>query len=293
MEKVGIIGLGIMGKPMADNLLKRGLEVFAYDIKREPLEELESLGAHALSSPHEIGIHTDRIITMLPASQHVREVVLGQGGLITALREEKILIEMSTISPLVTKEIAGQVERTGAKMIDAPVSGGRKGAEEGTLSIMVGGNKEVFEQCKPILMAMGKNIYHVGRIGMGETVKMINQHLVIVNAIGICEVVTLASKLGVNLELLYEILRTSAGTSKQLETKMPMIVRGSYEPGFKIELMEKDMQYILEMARDVKYPLILGSLAHTLLLATQAKREMNAIEALMNLFEVMGNVKSK
>ncbi|MBW2149847.1 MAG: NAD(P)-dependent oxidoreductase [Deltaproteobacteria bacterium] len=290
-EKVGIIGLGAMGKPMALNLLKGGFEVFAFDIRKEPLEELEASGAHALTCPHSVATHADRVITILPSSRDVQESILGQNGMIATLREGKILIEMSTISPLVTQELAGHVEKTGAKMIDGPVSGGGKGAEEGTLTIMVGGDTEVFEQCRPILMAVGKNVHHVGAIGMGETVKMLNQLLVGVNLIGVCETVGLASKLGVNLEQLYEILRTSAGRSMQLESKMPMIVSGSYDTAFKIDFMEKDLGYAVEMARDVEFPLIFGGLAHTLFLATQAERGKNGVEAMMNLFEAIGNVK--
>ena len=206
MYKIGFIGIGIMGKPMAKNLLDTGYSLMAYDINKDALEEMVAYGAKKGSSCQEVASLCDVIITMLPNSPHVKKAVLAKEGVIEGVHPGQILIDMSSIAPLVSQEISKELAKKGVEMLDAPVSGGQEKAESGTLAIMVGGKEEVFKQCQPILEVMGKPVL-VGDIGAGETTKLVNQVIVAINIAAVAEGLILGKKAGVDPERIFEAIK--------------------------------------------------------------------------------------
>jgi 2-hydroxy-3-oxopropionate reductase len=198
--KIGFIGLGIMGKPMAKNLLKAGFLLVVHNRSQGPVRELAEVGAEAASSPKEVAEICDVVVTMLPNSPHVKEVVLGPNGILEGARPGTIIVDMSSIAPLAVKEIAAKAAEKGIEMLDAPVSGGEPKAIEGTLSIMAGGKKEVFEKCQDILSKMGTSVVRCGDIGAGNTTKLANQIIVALNIAAMSEALVLGAKAGVNPE---------------------------------------------------------------------------------------------
>jgi len=263
-KKIGFIGLGAMGKPMAKNLIKAGYDLTVHDLVSQPVEEITSLGAKKANSPAETAKGVEVIITMLPADDEVKTVVLGTKGVLEGANSGAILIDMSSIAPHTSKLLASEASQKGIKFLDAPVSGGTTGAEKGTLTIMVGGDKALLDEHMDLLQAMGKTIYHVGDIGMGETVKMVNQMLVGINLAGIAEAFVLGTKLGVAPEILYKVIRASSGNSFLLEHRVPdYILKGDFtQPGFAIDLLRKDLGLAMESAKVNKVPLFLTGQAY-------------------------------
>lgn len=253
--KIGFIGLGIMGKPMSKNLLKAGYSVVVNDHKQSAMDELASLGAEYGATPKEIAAKTDVVITMLPNSPNVKEVVLGENGIIEAARPGFTLIDMSSIAPLVSRELCEKLEEKGAAMLDAPVSGGEPGAIEGTLSVMVGGKKEVFDKYYDVLKAMASSVVHVGDIGAGNIAKLANQIIVAVNIAAVSEALVLAQKAGVKPDLVYQAIRGGLAGSKVLDQKAPMMMDRTFDPGFRIQLHIKDLNNVLETSHKVGVPL--------------------------------------
>ena len=251
MKKLGFIGVGIMGKPMAKNLIDVGYELIAYDINEQPLSEIVDYGAERGTSPKDIAKKSDIIITMLPNSPDVKKVVLGENGVIEGVREGQILIDMSSIAPLVSQEVAEELERKGVEMLDAPVSGGQEKAEAGTLAIMVGGRKEVFEECKEILDVMGGGVTLVGSIGAGQTTKLANQIIVAINIAAVAEALTMGKKAGVDPEAIFNAIRGGLAASQCLEDKAPRMFEGRYDPGFRIKLHVKYLTNVLETSREL------------------------------------------
>lgn len=263
-KKVGFIGLGAMGNSMARNLIKAGYDLTVHDINPLPVKEIVALGAKKGNCAAEAARNVDLVITMLPADDEVKAVVLGPEGVLEGAKPGTVLIDMSSIAPHTSKYIAAEAQKKGLKFLDAPVSGGTVGAEKGTLTIMVGGDKALLDEHMEILQAMGKTIYHVGDVGMGETVKMVNQMLVGINLSGIAEALVMGTRLGVAPEVLYKIIRASAGNSFLFEHRVPnYILAGNFDqPGFAIDLLRKDLGLALESARIHKIPLFLTSLAY-------------------------------
>jgi 2-hydroxy-3-oxopropionate reductase len=257
--KTGFIGLGIMGKPMAKNLLKAGYKLVVYDINAEAVRELEAAGAGTATSPKEVALQCDVIVTMLPNSPHVKAVALGPGGIIEGARSGLILVDMSSIAPLAAQEVAKALAEKGVEMIDAPVSGGEPKAIEGTLSIMVGGKKEIFERCKEMLGKMGASVVLCGSIGAGNTTKLANQIIVALNIAAMSEALVLGAKAGVNPETIYQAIRGGLAGSTVLDAKGPMVLNGNFKPGFRIELHIKDLANALETGHEVGVPLPLTS----------------------------------
>jgi 2-hydroxy-3-oxopropionate reductase len=253
--KIGFIGLGIMGKPMAKNLLKAGHEVVGYDIVKENVDNVVAAGAKTASSAKEVAEQCSIIITMLPNSPHVKEVVMGKNGILEGAKPGTILIDMSSIAPLASQEVCKACEAKGVKMIDAPVSGGEPKAIDGTLSIMVGGDKAVFEQVYDILMAMGSSAVHCGDIGAGNTTKLANQVIVALNIAAVSEAFMLATKAGVDPQLVFDAIKGGLAGSTVMNAKAPMIMEGNFEPGFKIDLHIKDLNNVLETGHSVGSPL--------------------------------------
>lgn len=257
--KTGFIGLGIMGKPMSKNLLKAGYPLVVYNRSSESIEELVAAGASPALSSREVAERSELIVTMLPNSPQVKEVVLGPKGILEGARPGTILIDMSSISPLAAKEIAARAEEKGVEMLDAPVSGGEPKAVEGTLSIMVGGKKEVFDRCSELLSKMGTSVVHCGDIGAGNVTKLANQIIVALNLAAMSEALVLGAKAGVNPETIFKAIRGGLAGSAVLEAKAPMVLSGNFKPGFRLELHIKDLANALETAHQVGVPLGLTS----------------------------------
>jgi len=254
-QVIGFIGLGIMGRPMARNLLKAGYPVVVHSRSRGPVDETAKAGAKVGTSPRDVASQSDVLITMLPNSPDVEQVVLGRDGVIEGARPGLVLLDMSTISPLVSQKIGAALAEKSVKMLDAPVSGGGKGAVDGVLSIMVGGGKAVFDKALPIFQAMGKTITHLGPLGAGGFTKLANQIIVAVNLTALGEALTLAKKAGLDRELTLTALAGGLAGSKCLDQKKPNYIADTYNPGFKIDLHYKDLGLIMESARALGVPL--------------------------------------
>ncbi|KAF5063936.1 2-hydroxy-3-oxopropionate reductase [anaerobic digester metagenome] len=252
--KIGFIGLGIMGKPMAKNILKAGYDLTVNNRSQPAVAELVAAGAkHAENL--EIGATCDVVFTMLPNSPQVRSVVLGEGGLAQAMRPGSVLIDSSSINPLASKEIAAALSAKGVEMLDAPVSGGEPGAINGTLSFMVGGKQSVFERCKPLLETMGASMVLCGDVGAGNTTKLANQVVVACNIQAVAEALTLAQMAGVDPHLVFEAIKGGLAGSAVMNAKGPMMMEGNDKPGFKIDLHIKDLNNALDCAHSVGAPL--------------------------------------
>ncbi|MFQ5829798.1 MAG: 2-hydroxy-3-oxopropionate reductase [Candidatus Methylomirabilia bacterium] len=270
-QRIGFIGLGIMGRPMAKNLLRAGYPLVVHDLRPEPVQELGGMGAKTAGSAREVTEQVDVLITMLPNSPDVELVALEKNGIIEGAKRGLIYVDMSTISPLVSQKVAGALEPKGVRMLDAPVSGGEKGAIDGILSIMVGGDKAVFDQVLPIFQAMGKTITHLGSLGAGGFTKLANQIIVAVNFTAIAEALTLASKAGLDLDRTIKALSGGLAGSRCLEQKTPNYLGHSYNPGFKVDLHFKDLGLIMEAARSLGVPLPTTALVQELFNALRAK----------------------
>ncbi len=259
MKKIGFIGLGIMGNPMAKNLIKAGYELTVYDILPEKIDDLVKAGAKAAGSSSEAAAASELVITMLPNSPEVKEAVLGPGGVLEGANSEIILVDMSSIAPLASQEVAAKAREEGVIMLDAPVSGGEPKAIEGTLAIMVGGPADTFEKVKDILGIMGASVTLVGDIGSGNTTKLANQIIVALNIAAMGEAMTLATKAGVDPEKVFQAIRGGLAGSTVLEAKMPLVLTGNFKPGFRIELHIKDLANALDTAHELGVPVPLSS----------------------------------
>lgn len=257
--KIGFIGLGIMGKPMAKNLLKAGYPLVVYDINPAPVKELAAAGAEAASSAKEVAQKTDVVITMLPNSPHVKVAVMGPNGVLEGAKPGMIIVDMSSIAPLAAKEVAAKAAEKGVEMLDAPVSGGEPKAIDGTLSIMVGGRKEIFEKCQGFLSKMGTSIVLCGEVGAGNMTKLANQIIVALNIAAMSEALVLGAKAGVNPETIFMAIRGGLAGSAVLEAKVPMVLSGNFKPGFRIELHIKDLANAIDTAHELGVPLLLTS----------------------------------
>ena len=246
--KIGFIGLGIMGKPMARNLLKAGHEVWVNNRSQGPMDELKECGAHA-ATRKELAENAEILITMLPNGPQVKEVMLGD--VVNYLRPGQIFIDCSSISPVVSKEIAAALAEKGVEMLDAPVSGGEPKAIDGTLSFMVGGKQAVFDRCRDVLAAMGSSVTRCGDVGAGNTTKLANQIIVACNIQAVAEAFTLAQKAGVDPEVVCRAIRGGLAGSTVLDAKGPMMIAGNDKPGFKIDLHIKDLNNALDCAHAV------------------------------------------
>ena len=259
MSKIGFIGLGIMGKPMAKNLAAAKYDLVVYDVMKEPVKELVAAGAMEANSPKAVAEQADVIIIMLPNSPHVKDVILGKDGIIDGCRKGQIVVDMSSIAPLVTRELAAKLAEKGVDMLDAPVSGGQEKAEKATLAIMVGGQESVFEKVKPILEKLGASITLVDDIGAGQVAKLVNQTIVAINIAAVAEGMSLAEKVGVDPRRVFEAIRKGLAGSQCLEDKAPRMFEARYEPGFRINLHIKDLNNVLETSRELHHSMPLSA----------------------------------
>ena len=250
---IGFIGMGIMGRPMAKNLIKAGYKLVVYD-KFATLDDLGALGAETAASNKETAAKSDVIITMLPNSPHVKEAILGNGGVIEGIKAGAMVVDMSSIAPAASREVAAALKEKGVSFLDAPVSGGEPKAVAGTLAIMAGGSKEVFEKAKPILEKMGSSVVLVGDVGAGNVAKLANQIIVALNIAAVSEAFVLAAKAGVEPQSVFDAIKGGLAGSAVMNAKVPMILDGNFKPGFRIELHIKDLQNALDTAHNLGVP---------------------------------------
>ena len=270
-EKVGFIGLGIMGKPMAKNLMQAGYELAVHNRSPEKAQELAREGATAAESPREVAGQSDIIITMLPDSPDVREILIGEGGVLEGIEEGALVVDMSTISPVVTEELAAAIGEKGASMLDAPVSGGDVGAIEGALSIMVGGSEADFERAKPLFEVMGKTVTHVGPTGAGQVTKACNQIVAALTIEAVSEALVLGSKGGVAPEKILDVLSGGLAYNKIMEVKREKLLSHAFEPGFRAELHHKDLGIALAAGREYGVALPVTAIVDQMLLSMKRK----------------------
>jgi 2-hydroxy-3-oxopropionate reductase len=291
---VGFIGLGIMGKPMSLNLIKAGHSLTVYDLNHEAVKSLVVAGAFAAISPKEVAEKSDVIITMLPASKHVKEVILGENGILEGAKEGSVIIDMSSITPEVSRELAQEAAKKGVGMLDAPVSGGEPKAIDGTLSIMVGGKENIFESVQSIFYGMGKDVILVGDNGCGVTAKLANQIIVNLNIAAMSEALVLAAKAGIDIEKMYQAIRGGLAGSAVLDAKVPMILDRNFVAGGSIAINLKDITNVMETAHEIGVPLPLSSqlleIFHALKVDGKVKDDHGSI---VRYYEKLANVEVK
>ncbi|WFR62020.1 2-hydroxy-3-oxopropionate reductase [Paenibacillus amylolyticus] len=258
-KRIGFIGLGIMGRPMSLNLIRAGYDVSVYDINQTAVMSLADAGARGAASPKEVAEHSDVIFTILPNSEHVRSVITSEQGVLAGANTGSIIIDMSSISPVVSKELAQLVSQSGLYMLDAPVSGGEPKAIDGTLAIMVGGNEMIFESVKEILQVVGQDVTRVGDNGSGATAKLANQIIVNLNIAAMSEALVFAAKAGIDVEKMYQAIRSGLAGSAVLDAKVPLILDRNFVAGGRIDINLKDMTNVMETAHDIGVPLPLSS----------------------------------
>jgi 3-hydroxyisobutyrate dehydrogenase len=293
-KSIGFIGLGIMGKPMARNLLKAGFPLTVYSRRHSSIEELVADGAAGARSSREVAALSDVIITIVTDTPDVRQVILGDNGVLSGMRPGAIIIDMSTISPSATREIAAVVREKGADFLDAPVSGGEGGAIAGTLSIMVGGQDDTFTASLPILQAIGKNIIHVGGTGAGQLTKLCNQIAVAVANLAMSEALIFGAKAGIDLEKMHKAISGGAAGSWQLSNLAPRIFQRDFAPGFMVKLQQKDLRLVLQEADQMQLALPATSLVHSLFNALESTGASNeGTQALVKVLEKLAGVEVK
>ena len=284
-ETIGFIGLGIMGRPMAKNLMEAGYELVLYNRTREKAEELAGDGVTVAESPREVAEQSDIIITMLPDSPEVREAVAGEGGVFEGIKEGSLVVDMSTISPMIAEELAADAGERGVGLLDAPVSGGEPGAEDGTLSIMAGGSEEDFERARPLFDILGKTVVHVGEAGAGQVVKACNQIVVALIIEAVSEALVLGSKAGVDPAKVIEVLAGGLAGNKVMEVKKNFFLEHDFDPGFRIDLHHKDLGIALAAGREYGVALPVTAIVSQMLEALKAKgsgdRDHSALLTLM------------
>ncbi len=286
--RVGFIGLGIMGKPMSKNLIKAGHEVVVRDNKESAIAELVELGAQRGGTPREIAQQVDLVITMLPNSPHVRDVALRSDGIVAGGHEGLVYVDMSSIAPLVSREVSEALAKQGVAMLDAPVSGGEPKAIEGTLSIMVGGDRAVFDRVRDVLAAMGSSVVHVGDIGAGNIAKLANQVVVALNIAAVSEAFVLAQKAGVPPASVFEAIRGGLAGSTVLEAKAPMMLARDFKPGFRLDLHIKDLNNALETSHNIGVPLLLTASVLEMMTALKADgHEKDDHSGLVQFYEML------
>jgi 3-hydroxyisobutyrate dehydrogenase/2-hydroxy-3-oxopropionate reductase len=250
-----------MGMPMARNVMRAGFPLTVYNRSRAKVDRLAAEGAAAAGSAAELAADCDVVLSCLPVPRDVESVYLGDGGVVAAGRAGAVLCDMSTIDPATHRRIAAAAEARGLDYLDAPVSGGTSGAKDATLAIMVGGPAAAFERARPVFEAMGKNVYHVGPVGAGATVKLINQMMGAICHLGVVEGLVLGTKAGIDPRLLFEIVSNSSGGSRALGGAAPNVLTRNFEPGFTLDLMQKDVSLAVEMARQLGVRALAGALA--------------------------------
>jgi 3-hydroxyisobutyrate dehydrogenase len=276
-----------MGKRMAKRIFEAGYKIKVFDVMEPVLNEFKKLGVETGESPGDVAVDADVVFMSLPNSRIVTNVVLGEDGILPKARPGTIIVDLSSITPKAIRDIYKKTSSKGVEVLDAPVSGGSAGAEAGTLTIMVGGKKEVFEKVEPILKVIGKTIYHVGEIGAGDTIKLVNNLLLGANMVAVAEALALGVKAGLDPQVMFEVITNSSGNSYALKAKYPnFISKGNFEPGFMIDLQYKDLELAVETAKDLGIPLIMGNIAQQMFDIAKAEGlGQKDISSVINLYE--------
>jgi 2-hydroxy-3-oxopropionate reductase len=289
--KLGFIGLGIMGKPMSKNLIKAGHELVVCDFNQAAVNELVALGAKAVDNGAAVASECDVIITMLPNSPHVRSVALGENGISDTAKPGTVVIDMSSIDPVESRSIGTELAKKGIELLDAPVSGGEPKAIDGTLSVMVGGKKDIFDRYYDVLMVMAGSVVYVGELGAGNIAKLSNQIIVALNIAAMSEALTLAKKAGADPELVYQAIRGGLAGSTVLDAKAPLVLARKFDPGFRIELHIKDLNNALNASHAVSAPLPLTSQVMEMMQALKADgHEKEDHCSIVKYYEKLANV---
>jgi 2-hydroxy-3-oxopropionate reductase len=289
---VGFIGLGIMGRPMARNVLKGGFSLVVYDLLPEPVQELTTAGALSAPSPRALAQQVDVVLLCLPDSPDVRAALHGSDGVLAGTRPGQLIVDMSTISPVVARELAAAAAERGATLLDAPVSGGEMGAREGKLAIMVGGDAGALEQVMPVLQTMGHRILHIGESGAGQVTKAANQIVIAVTIQAVAEALVLAAKAGVDPAQVREALLGGHAFSKVLEHQGERFLQRNFTPGFRTRLQHKDLNIAIDTGRAYRAPLPATALVHQFYGALMAQDAADADHAiLITLLEEMANIR--
>ena len=263
IKKIGFIGLGTMGLPMASNLVRAGFDLTVYARRPGPAAEMRALGARTADAPRAVAENVDMVITLVTADPDVRAVILGKGGALEGMRSGGVIVDMSTISPMTIQEIARIAGEKGVEVMDAPVSGGDTGAKAGTLTIIAGGRKETFERCRPIFEAMGKNIFHVGGVGVGQVVKIANQVIGGTILAVVSEALVMGVRAGADPEVLRQVISVSSGNSGLFQARVgDFMLKDQFEPGFMLDLMKKDIGLALEIGKALSVPMPVGAAAY-------------------------------
>lgn len=289
--KVGFIGLGIMGRPMSKNLMRAGYDLVVFDHNEAAMAEIVEMGAKGTKSGAEVAAECDVIITMVPNSPHVRAVCLGENGISDTAKPGTVVIDMSSIDPVESKKIGADLAKRGIELMDAPVSGGEPKAIDGTLSVMVGGNKETFDKYYDLLMVMAGSVVYVGDLGSGNVAKLANQVIVALNIAAVSEALTLAKKAGTDPELVYQAIRGGLAGSTVLDAKAPMMMNHDFKPGFRIELHIKDLNNALNAAHSVNASLPLTAGIMEIMQSLKADgHEKDDHSAIVKYYEKISNV---
>jgi 3-hydroxyisobutyrate dehydrogenase len=262
-KKIGFVGVGAMGKPMAANLLKAGFEVtICPHVNMAPVNALKELGVSVVPTPKEVASASEVVITCLPNTPDVEQVYFGPAGLMEGSKPGQVLIDTSTIDPIATQRFASLAAEKGCTFIDAPMSGGQAGAIAGTLTFMVGGDKDCVDSCKEIFDAMGTKLFYLGGPGAGEVVKLCNNLMLGINLVGVCEAFTMGAKMGVDSEKIAEVVQASSGGSAVIDRYFPKtILHNQYKPGFMLKLMCKDINLALDASRKLGIPSFAGTVS--------------------------------
>ena len=292
--KLGYIGLGIMGEPMALNLLKAGHSLSVYNRTAQKCDRLKTQGAQVAGSYAEVAQAAEIIFINVTDTPDVEAVIFGSQGLCRSAQAGQVIIDNSTISPQATREFAQRLKEQGVEYLDAPVSGGDIGAQQGTLSIMVGGEKAVFDRCRELFEVLGSKVTHVGSVGMGQTCKACNQLVCAINMVACCEGIALAKRAGLDPNIMVEVVSSGAAGSWALSNLGPKIVADDMAPGFMLELLVKDLRLMMELAQEAQLPLPGGALAQQEFISAQAKGHGRlGTQALSKIIEGLGHFKIK
>ena len=295
-EKIGFVGLGMMGLPMARNLVEDGYSVNVFDLNEATVNAAKDFGATSSDSAADTATLSDIVITMVPDSEHVEAVIAGVDGILEGLKPGSVVIDMSTIDPEMGKKMANLIEAKGSNFVDAPVTGGVGGAEAGILSILVGGNAEVFERALPVLNVLGGDVSHMGPVGSGHTTKIANQLIGVATLAGMAEAFVLAKKSGLDMQAFFDAVKNGAGRSWALETLGPKILDGDFTPGFMVKHMQKDLRLAGQLAAETGTALPTSTLIAQLYRSVQADGP-DAVnqghQALVQAIEKMSNEKAR
>jgi len=295
-EHIGFVGLGMMGLPMAKNLVKAGYGVTVFDLNPSTVADAQKFGSDSAESATEVASVSDIVITMVPDSQHVEAVIAGGNGILVGLKPGSIVIDMSTIDPEVGKKMAALVEEKGSNFVDAPVTGGVMGAEAGTLSILVGGNAAAFERSLPVLNVLGGNVAHMGPVGSGHTTKIANQIIGAAALAGVSEAFVLAKKAGLDMQAFYEAVKDGAGRSWALETLGPKILDGDFDPGFMVKHMQKDLRLADQLAAKTGTAIPTSALIAQLYRSVEVSKpdaDSQGHQALVQAIEMLSNEQAR